>query len=94
MTNPTDPNDHLGINSMLKPHGQVVGLAIQNYSSGIGMHIDTSGGTSALSVGAEVIVSTQPGQTATGVHIVQGGSGTGLKITHSGPGTGLRIVVT
>jgi hypothetical protein len=55
--------------------------------------INSTGTSNSPSNGAVVNVKPQPGQSATGVSIIQNAPGTGLIINQSGPGTGLTINV-
>jgi hypothetical protein len=67
----------------------ITGLTIDNGGGGTGMTIDNSGG----GTGANVVVNPRPGQSATGVEVIQRGPGTGLEVIQNGPGTGLNVTV-
>lgn len=69
----------------------LVGVDIRNGGPGVGMDLKTGGIPG--SVGMDILVNRQPGQSVTGLNVVNSGSGTGLKNDHTGPGTGVRVVV-
>lgn len=55
--------------------------------------IRSTGTPEGPSLGADIVVNAQPGQSATGVRVHQSGPGTGLRVVQSGPGTGMRVTV-
>jgi len=66
---------------------------IGNQPGATAASINSTGISGSPSNGAVVNVKPQPGQSATGVSIIQNTPGTGLIINQSGPGTGLTINV-
>jgi len=74
----------------------VTGLSIVgNGQGGPAAEIISGGGTqSAPSVGMDLNTVAKPGQSVTGVGVIQKGPGTGLRVIQTGPGVGLRSTAT
>jgi hypothetical protein len=79
MPNNSDPN-------------HITGMKIEGNSQG-GAAAEIIGGAGA-NPAADINVTAGPGQSATGLHVIQTGPGTGLRVIQNGPGTGLRVGVT
>jgi len=77
---------------METPH--VLGLDVRGDHQGSGnaaYEILSTGTENKPAIGADVTIHALPGQSATGVRIVQNGPGTGMRIIQNGPGVGLRV---
>ncbi len=80
--------------TMSNDENRVVGAEIiGNHQGGAAAEINSTGTALSPSVGADVSVQGQPGQSVTGLRVIQNGPGTGLRINQTGPGVGLRVTV-
>lgn len=72
----------------------IVGHTIEGRGQGgVAEEIVSNGSPKGPTTGAEINVHGLPGQSLTGVKVIQSGPGTGLRVIQNGPGTGMRIKV-
>lgn len=74
--------------------GEIVGhTIIGNGQGGAAEEIISNGSPGQPSTGADINIRAHPGQSVTGMRVIQNGSGTGLRVIQSGPGTGIKITI-
>jgi hypothetical protein len=66
---------------------------IGNNQGGAAVEIQSNGSPGQPSTGADLKTIIPPGQSGTGLKVIQNGPGTGLKVIQTGPGVGLRSTV-
>ena len=79
------------------PAPPVTGMTVSNSNGGTGADVRVSGSAEQAepSVGLDVGATAKPGQSVTGLRIIQTGPGTGMRITvgGNGPAVGARVNV-
>jgi hypothetical protein len=74
--------------------GSITGAEIiGNNQGGPAAEIQSNGTVGNPSVGADITANGQPGQSVTGLRVIQSGPGTGLRVIQNGPGVGMRVTV-
>jgi hypothetical protein len=70
----------------------ITGITIEgNSQGGAAAKIRSNGTPNNPSTGGDINVTGAPGQSITGLHVIQSRPGTGLSVIQSGPGTGLKV---
>jgi hypothetical protein len=74
---------------------QVIGKSIVNSGGGVGADISVIGSGQEPKTGLDIRADGAPGQSVTGLQVIQNGPGTGMRITvgGDGPATGVRVTV-